>query len=382
MAIRLSNSLRNNSSAGQEQTQTGFSLTFTEGNTYNLDDIWANHDRSSTEKELMLQVKHYDEVSQEVIDVMKEKLGYQIVASLNEKQDEIQAYFAQMTSKIFQMYGCNSKNISLNAQADLNREMNEYLKSLINRGASYTVKFKDSGNAIITYSFKGDASLKDKYIEYYRQFAKEYDNKISVSEGGLAIEDTVKKNTANSLDYKKYLLTEKSTKGYVAPVTTKRPVIVWENGTDDTTSEEDTVSNIYVEFEKYKETTDAVIEGLSKISEGAPEQYNTLKKISDALADLEEDIAAYNNIKISDHISKEDEIQDCITTVKAVRLYADSFLQDITDDFNHDDWGLLDSETAIIGDDIILNGSIETDGDSILVPFNFTLDDTEKSIIL
>ena len=142
MALKLSSSLRK-ASENNPSVNKGFDLVFTPGKTYNLDDIWANKDRTSTEKELKIHVRYYDEVSKLVVEKMIEEEDKLLLKDLDGYvKEELQSYLANKTSEIFKKYGCQIKNMPINAHAELNRDVNEYIRSkLPDRSAIYTVNF-------------------------------------------------------------------------------------------------------------------------------------------------------------------------------------------------------------------------------------------------
>lgn len=268
MALRLSNSLK-----AEASKIGGFGLTFTEGTTYNLDELFAEKDRKNSERGLVLNVKYEKDIRDKVINTIREEIAYQFTTDISGKEEEIKDKLVSVISDAFIKYGCKYTDVSEDCKSEINFQMTNYLSGLCtDKDMKFYVRFLDVDRIDISYDFSGSTALKSKLSDYYDRYSVLYNKELSVEEGELAITDTKKTYTTNSLDYKKYLLDgEKSTKGYTPLVTTRRPVVVVEEGSEDETSEGDDSSiydeiSMYTEIVKeYKEKLDSMAEAFEKV---------------------------------------------------------------------------------------------------------------------
>ena len=231
MALRLSSDLRKNS-----KSSTGFDIKFTEGLTYNLDELIANKNRKDSTIGLVIEVKKSKEIAKLAMDELKRDIIHQLNSTL--EQDDIRLKLSEVITEVFSKYNCSADNIPENAYSEINYLMNTYLSEVYNNhGLNYTITIVDGENILITADFKGNSDLSTSFAAYYDKFRKLYDSNMTVSEGGLAISDEKTKIRVNKLDYTKYLLDEKSqtvqSGSQSTPSYTRAPVVVWEDGTID-----------------------------------------------------------------------------------------------------------------------------------------------------
>ena len=166
MALRLSKSLKEASSK-----LSGFGLTFTEGVTYNLDELFADKDRDNSNKELVLNVKYETEIKEKVIKRIREEIAYQFTTDISGKEDEIKDKLADVISNAFVKYGCKYPDIPDACKSEINYNMTKYLKSLCtSEDITFFIRFLDIDTVDITYDFEKSDSLKSKLSEYYERY--------------------------------------------------------------------------------------------------------------------------------------------------------------------------------------------------------------------
>lgn len=249
MALRLS--------ADLSKKGSGFDIKFTEGITYNLEDIIANSNRTDSEKALIIEIKKSKVISEKVANLIKRDLEANLISSLY--KSEIQEHIVKVIKETFYKYGCNYSNISQKAAAEINYNINRYLRELSGEeDIKYNVKFSNmQGSVEISYSFASSEILNNYFLDYYRKYIMGSEDALSVSEGGLAISDRKGKVRINSSDYSKYLI-EKDSKTYTGDPSTwgvspSKVKVRWEEGTPDTTLPSQ-VDAIYEEIEELEET--------------------------------------------------------------------------------------------------------------------------------
>lgn len=253
MALRLSSALRN-----AEKSSTGFDIKFTEGVTYNLDELIANKDRKNSETGLVIEVKKSKEIAERAISELRKDILYHLNSSVD--QEKLNDKLAAVVSEVFFKYNCDYTNIPEEAYGEINLMMTEYLTAIYkDHELKFNVYFAGSSSVTITAAFTGNSELNKSFSAYYDKFRVLYDAEMKVSEGGLAITDTKSKIKVNKLDYAKYLLSEEKSQTVKTETTTpsylRAPVVIWEEGTEDTRTE----NPIETVYDKIKKLQDRVL---------------------------------------------------------------------------------------------------------------------------
>lgn len=267
MALRLAKNINQDN----KNKRSGFELKFTEGITYNLDELLAEKNRMDGDRALVIEVKKSKEVAEQAMAAILTELRDNFISSID--REEITDSILKIISEVYHKYGCDYRNISAKAESELNYNVNKYLREKTgNNELSYTIKFTDMDNLIeINYTFVDNNILNKYFVKYYESYLLKYKSiESDISEGALAISDRRGKVRVNTSDYAKYLL-DKDGRSYSnkTPMDTgvsySKIKIMWEEGTaDDTTP--DQVESVYDDIRKLEEQSKILQEQLDKIS--------------------------------------------------------------------------------------------------------------------
>ena len=239
-----------------------FDLTFTDGTVYNLDELVKYKDRSNADAELFLRVIDDKEISKQILDELTATFRTTISQVISDS--EVQKQLAAIIQETASQYGLVTLNeVPPEIRSLLNRKVNDYLKSVYDAyGVTYKVlSFDATVGAQLEYEFSDTESMNKLVQEKLNLYLNRYKNQIAdVEEGSLNLTNVGKRRTVGNEDYKKYLLgeefgQEKSTQGYTPNVTGRRPVIIWENGSEDTTEDGEEPIDVY---QAIKDLNDAI----------------------------------------------------------------------------------------------------------------------------
>lgn len=286
MALRLAKDLKSKSS-------TGFGLTFSEGITYDLDELISGKNRADSERGLIIEVKKSQELAEKAIAALKADITTSVTSTL--QNEDVQAGVMKIISEIFNKFSYEhnlnvyDKDIDIPEaiKDNLNYSINEYLKGLYTKyKIAFTVTVEGKNTVKIDYDFTDNTLLYESFSHFYDKYSDELVDLSTVNEGGLAISDSVSsKVRVSQVDYNKYLLDDGPNYGKpTTPNKTLSPYKVkvnWEDGTEDNTTS-DQVYTVYDEIEILRDTITALQGGVIENPE-----LDSLKEISKRLEILE-----------------------------------------------------------------------------------------------
>lgn len=335
MAIRLAKDLTKDEN---KQRSTALNITFTENQTYDLDELAALHNRNDSLSALVIEVKHEAEIAARVLSTMRETISNEITTSLG--TEEVQEGILNIIKQIFEKYKSLtlsseydieylvSNNLPYEGYKELKDNINEYLQSVYENSHIQYAIVVNGAETVITYKFKSSDELDAAFAEYYSLYAEKYSKELTiVEEGGLAISDANnEKLHAKTADFEKYLLDDSN---QVTPktkpvdnldpgtyISNKRPVIMWEEGTDDTKTE-DISSDVYDDIDvltaKMAEK-DAKIAELTNNIETLTAALNKLSAFMDLDVVRSLSAATYDDRYIPTAKAIVDYIQGCVIT--------------------------------------------------------------------
>jgi len=354
MAIRLAKDLLKDEN---KDRASAFHIVFTENQTYDLDELAALHTRTDSLSALVIEVRNEAEIAKKVLAAMRETLSRRITTTLG--TDEVRDGILDIVAQIFSKYKAlgltgdyDSNALPYEGYKELKDRLNAYLRSIYeNTHIQYGISVNGK-ETTITYHFASDEDLDASFTEFYALYAEEYNKELTdVEEGGLAISDTGDQQLrAKTADFEKYLLDDsKELKPKSRPadsqdpgtyLTNKRPVIMWEEGTDDTKTE-DISSDVYDEINAL---TKRMAEKDAKIAE-LTENVGTL------MAALEK-LSSFMGMNVVQSLLDAAYDTKSIPTAKAIVEYINTHV--ITED-NYD---FTSEEKAIIG---VFTASYDTD---------------------
>lgn len=284
MALKLASNLK------KKEKATGFDLKFTEGITYNLDELIANKSRSDASRGLVIEVKKSEVIAAKAITALRENLATTIDTTLN--TDDVKLGISKIIADVYKEfeYVYNTTYTVPDQVVDaLNFRINEYLKSLY---YEYDIVFKvtvpGQDSLTISYEFVSDATLGVGFSEFYDIFSEKYAEYSNVSEGGLAISDIKGKIRVNPNDYTKYLLDDddclmRTNKlgSYKIKGSETSSNVQWEEGSSDS-NESNQMNNIYDEINTLRNRIDNLTGG--EISDTS---LDTIKEIGERLKSMD-----------------------------------------------------------------------------------------------
>lgn len=198
MAIKLARSIIKPSVS--EAPSTGFDLVFSDGVTYNLDEIFRGNDMSDSSGEFIIEVKSHSEIQKSLLSGLIDTLENTLRSTID--NDSIQNEIINL----IQLYS-NSPNFSDKyIHSQISYSINSYLKNIFDM---YEVDFSiniDGEDIVIGYSFSSSDLLYNYLSKLYSNYSKEYADKLKVSNAGMGISDKKNKGIVTRNDYKKYLL--------------------------------------------------------------------------------------------------------------------------------------------------------------------------------
>ena len=234
MAIRLANSFKTPAAPSN-----GFDLKFTEGTVYDLDRLFASKKRDSDEESLYIEVKKDADISKKVFDRIKSDLRITVNDKLS--SDTTKAGINEIIKKVVKNDNVYTKDIPVAVQNQLNTEITKYLTDLTGLyGVNYSIVINETGYNI-TYKFETDDRLRELFTNYYNTYKAVYSSELSVGSGQLGILDRKQRENISLNDCKKYLFCtcfDKPDNSNKKPLLTGyRPVVIWEDATEDTSTE-------------------------------------------------------------------------------------------------------------------------------------------------
>lgn len=263
MALRLASDLKKAASAS-----AGFDLVFTPELTYNLDELIANKSRIDANRGLVIEVKKSEDIAKMAIEELSKEITTTVESTLYTY--EVNEYIRGVIRETHEKYGV--QNTTPQIIDEISGKVNLYLKDLYKEyNLEFSVYYAGMNDPVkITYEFSSDNELNEYFGKHYDIYSDKYAEKMSVSEGGLAISDSKNKVRINKNDYSKYLLdnegasysSDKKSTGITLSPTKIR--ICWEEGTEDVTTPNQ-VYNIYDEIEILRDNITALQEELSKL---------------------------------------------------------------------------------------------------------------------
>ena len=186
-----------------------FNITFTNGNSYDLDSIFDAKSRLSN-KALVVEVKRNQVIAQKALRQLEADLTRNISDSLN--RDDVIASVNDIITSVFNVYGRDSGSAPFAIQL-IDSKITNYLQTTLNRSdIMFDITIYDN-KANIQYVLPNDF-IRGKFTEYYNKFNNNYSGAMNVSTGGLAISDKTEMFNMSSSDYSKYLYTEPSNNYY------------------------------------------------------------------------------------------------------------------------------------------------------------------------
>lgn len=234
MALKLAKDLKNAAAA-----KAGFDLQFTEGLTYDLDELISNKSRIDANRGLVVEIKKSEEIANQAMEALKNELTTTIESTLYNA--EVNEAIREIIKDVFLKYNASATNITSEVAKEISFRANSYLKSLYNDfNVDFEVYYAGMTDSVkITYNFISDDELNEYFGKHYDILSDKYAEKVNVSEGGLAITDSSSKVRVNKNDYSKYLL-DKCGESYTKKpseigVSATKIRINWEDGTEDTT---------------------------------------------------------------------------------------------------------------------------------------------------
>ena len=178
-----------------------FNITFTNGNSYDLDSIFDAKSRLS-QKALVVEVKRNQVVAQKALKQLEADLTRNISSSLN--TEEVRASISDIINSVFKVYGRESGSAPFAIQL-IDSKITNYIQSVLNRTDIYFDITIYDNKANIEYKLPDDF-IRGKFTEYYNKFTNNYSSTMSVSTGGLAISDKEDRISVSNADYGRYLL--------------------------------------------------------------------------------------------------------------------------------------------------------------------------------
>ena len=258
MALKLAKDLKNAAAAN-----VGFDLQFTEGLTYDLDELISNKSRIDANRGLVVEIKKSREIAEQAMEDLKNELTTTIEATLYKV--EVNDKIREIIKDVFLEYNASATNITSGVAKEISFRANSYLKSLYNDfNVDFEVYYAGMTDSIkITYNFVSNDELNEYFGKHYDILSDKYAESMNVSEGGLAITDSSSKVRVNKNDYSKYLL-DKCGESYTKKpseigVSATKIRINWEDGTEDTTLPSQ-VHTIYDEISFLKNKVDSLEE--------------------------------------------------------------------------------------------------------------------------
>lgn len=188
-----------------------FNITFTNGNSYDLDSIFDAKSRLS-QKALVVEVKRNQVVAQKALKQLEADLTRNISSSLN--TEEVRASISDIINSVFKVYGRESGSAPFAIQL-IDSKITNYIQSVLNRTDIYFDITIYDNKANIEYKLPDDF-IRGKFTEYYNKFTNNYSSTRSVSTGGLAISDKEERISVSNADYGRYLFNEPSNNYYGA----------------------------------------------------------------------------------------------------------------------------------------------------------------------
>lgn len=251
------------------QAENGFDISFTDKTVYDLDELVRAKDRGNADSELMIKVINDKEVGDRILSELMAALSTSVSQVVSNA--DVQKGVSEIIRNVAARYGLTSmEHTPENVYAILNKEVNEYLKGLFDAyGVSYDVRFFDATRVDVSYTFD-PLSMRQLTQERLNQYLTEYKGELaSVKEGSLAITNTGKRRTVGRDDYKTYLLgeefgQEKSTDAYRPTLTGRRPIVVWEEGSQDNSENGEDAIDIYSTLENLE----AIVKNHSELLRG------------------------------------------------------------------------------------------------------------------
>lgn len=308
MALRLSSDLRKNSAI------SGFDLIFTNGMTYDLDELTSLKRRTDADKGLVIEVKSSEVIAQKAIKQLKADVDYSVNSNNANIKKLLNEKLSEVVKKVFLKYNCTFNTLNKAAYNEINIEMNSYIKSLYKEfNLKFTVYFASTNTVEITFSFVDDFELNKKFSQYYDAFANVYYDYMTVSEGGLAIADIASKINISQQDYKKYLLQNNLSRKVINNKNMcNAPTVIWEEGTIDSTTQTnrksiyDELADLNNRISEHVERIDYnknLINDLKDNVKDLPDAFDTLKtdvsdkieSISDNMKELRKDNIRYTD---------------------------------------------------------------------------------------
>lgn len=231
MALRIRGNTVNNSGSN---ALSGFSLSFTNNITYDLDRIAAGRNMSDSSQPLVLEVKN----NRAIAEAVAKKLSISVDDKIKENnlQNKVVEILESAMSK-YSVTDITSAYFSSFVLAYANSELNRYLKTLLGDGLKFKISILKYDKTIdVSYNFENEKYFEKALANAYSMYKSQLE---SVGVGGLAISGQKNGNiSVTSDDYKKYLLSENAYSGTannrVAPGE-RTPLVIWSEGTDDTT---------------------------------------------------------------------------------------------------------------------------------------------------
>ena len=215
-----------------------FIITFSNTNSYNLDEILAAKSRTS-QKALVIEVRKNEAIAQKALQELKSDLTNELKNSL--ETEEVINNVNNIIVSVYNLYG-NDGNTAEYAKQLVNAKITSYLKEVAGGNINFDISIYDN-RANVNYKLP-DSFIDGKFVEYYNRFSNEYKRNLAVSTGGLAISDSQCCANITNNDYANALLGGPSTQSYASNSTAYCNNLYLHECSTDTTCSSDLNSSI------------------------------------------------------------------------------------------------------------------------------------------
>ena len=192
------------SSAGEK-----FIISFSNSNSYNLDELLAAKSRTS-QKALVIEVRKNETIAKKALKQLEIDLTKNITDALG--REEVVNNVNDIITSVYNVYGREGNSSAFAVQL-INAKITTYLKEVVGRDdISFDISIYDN-RANISYKLP-DSFIDGQFVEYYERFCQSYKQNTSVCTGGLAITDEKCSFDVTRSDYVSSLLGGASTDRY------------------------------------------------------------------------------------------------------------------------------------------------------------------------
>lgn len=246
MGIRIRGNYANSAVSNPAENIRGYKISASTNKTYDLDEIFSNAGRSNSSSPLLLQVKDNSTIKEAVLEKFIAKTKDTVNSVISDEREAIYNMISNAMEK-YNIADINSSFFESFVLKSINSELNAYLKNKIKQNLLFNLTIEGTTKTInINYDFVSETSFENALASVYNKYKNEV---ISTDVGGVAIYGNKTGDiTSSNSDYKKYLIDSVSTNGGFTQSSstpgTRKPLVIWSSGSDDTTEDEET-SSIY-----------------------------------------------------------------------------------------------------------------------------------------